>query len=345
MPKIVKVNFFQKRFDTRYRDFLFAYRQGNYPEYLKNRIQWYLYPNLKKIAPFPLHLDIETTARCNLRCPMCANRHVERDKFRKYGHMDMELFKRLIDECARYNIFSVRLSWRGEVFTNPDFLSCVQYAKQVKKIPQVSFLTNGVKLRGETAEALIDAGVDYISVSVDGMREMYEEIRYPSKFDQIYRNLSDFKALKEKMGRKKPQIRITTLWPAIAGDPDAYYQAMSRVADKIVYNPLKDYSITTQDRKSFVTCQFLWERLFVGFDGTIHPCSNTKEEFVVGQANQQTIRDIWLGEKMHALREVHQQERRLEISPCNTCSYGVDFEKRWKGRDWKHWDPKELLPR
>jgi len=276
---------------------------------------------------------------------MCANRYVEQDKFRSYGHMGMELFKRLIDECARYNIFSVRLSWRGEVFTNPDFLSCVQYAKREKKIPQVSFLTNGAKLKGENAEALIDAGVDYISVSVDGMGEMYEKIRYPSKFDRIYRNLADFKALKEKMGRKKPQIRITTLWPAIAGVSDAYYRTMSQVADKIVYNPLKDYSIMTQDRKSFVTCQFLWERLFVGFDGTVHPCSNTKEEFVIGDANQQTIRDIWLGEKMRTLRELHQQERRLEVSPCNTCSYGVDFERRWKDRDWKHWDPKELLPR
>jgi radical SAM protein with 4Fe4S-binding SPASM domain len=258
--------------------------------------------------------------------------------------MDMELFRRLVDECARYNIFSIRLSWRGEVFTNPNFLNCVRYAKRVNKIPQVSFLTNGLKLKGENAEALIEAGVDYISVSVDGMGEMYEKIRYPSKFDQIYQNLWDFKALKEKMGSKKPQIRITTLWPAIACNSDAYYRKMSQVADKIVYNPLKDYSITTQDRKSFVTCQFLWERLFVGFNGTVHPCSNTKDEFVVGNANQQTIRDIWLGEKMRTLRDIHRQQRRLEISPCSSCSYGVDFEKRWKDRDWKHWDPQELLP-
>jgi len=344
MFKIVKINFFQKKFDTRYRNFLFSYNQGDYLKYIKNRIQWYLYPNLKKVSNFPLHLDIETTAMCNLKCPMCANRHVNEKKLKKYSHMDIHLYKRIIDECAKNKIFSVRLSWRGEVFTNPNFLEFIRYAKIEKKIPQVSFLTNGIKLKGDTAKAIIDLGVDYISVSVDGMDDMYETIRYPSKFNSIYNNLFEFKELKKKMNKKKPLIRITTLWPAIAKYPDKYYNRMSKVADKIVYNPLKDYSVKTQDRKNFVVCQFLWERLFVGFDGSVHPCSNTKNEFIIGDANKDTIQQIWNNHRMNDLRELHNHSKRLEIFPCNECSYGVDFEKRWKGRDWKDWDPKELLP-
>ncbi len=122
MKKAVKINFFQKSLDTKFRNFLFSYNQGDYMKYLKNRLQWYLYPNIKKVSPFPLHLDVEITSKCNLKCPMCASRHISSEKYNRYGDMDFSLFKKISDEAAENKIFSVRLSWRGEVFSNPDFL-------------------------------------------------------------------------------------------------------------------------------------------------------------------------------------------------------------------------------
>jgi len=342
MLKLVKVNFFQKSFDTRWRKFLFNWRQGDFLKYFKNRLQWYLYPNLKKISPFPLHVDIETAATCNLRCPMCASRYVEQGAFKNYGKMDFALFQKIVDECAANKIFSLRLSWRGEVFTHPHFLEFVHYAKVIKKIPQVSFLTNGLLLKGEKAQKLIQYGVDYISVSVDGMNEMYEKIRHPVRFKEIYENLLHFKELKKQMGKKKPLIRITTLWPAIAAHPREYYDKMKHVSDYIVYNPLKDYRIKTQDRKGFTLCQFLFERLFIGFDGQVHPCSNTINEFIIGDVTKNSLKEIWKNERLTQIRQMHMANRRLEVKPCNECSYGVNFEKRWRNRDWQDWDPKEL---
>lgn len=39
------------------------------------------------------------------------------DKFRvKRKFMDFELFKKIIDECTKHSIFSIRLSLRGEPF-------------------------------------------------------------------------------------------------------------------------------------------------------------------------------------------------------------------------------------
>jgi radical SAM protein with 4Fe4S-binding SPASM domain len=343
MFKPVKINFFQKSFDTKRRKFLFSWRQGNYLKYLRNRFQWYMFPNVKKVSPFPLHLDIEVAATCNMRCPMCASRFLSDEKYKQYGRMDVELFKRIVDEAADNHIFSIRLSWRGEVFTHPRFLELVHYAKVIKKIPQVSFLTNGALLKGERAEKLIEYGVDYISVSVDGLDKMYERIRKPLKFEALYENLRAFKESKRKMGKKRPLVRVTTLWPAIARNPDEFYQTMKEVSDFIVYNPLKDYSITTQDRVGFHICQFLYERLFIGFDGKVHPCSNTKDEFIIGDAVGQRIRDIWTGDTLNRLREMHRSGKRLEVFPCNRCSYGVDYEKRWKNNDWKDWNPDEPI--
>ncbi len=345
MFKLVKVNNFQKKFDSKLRNFMFSWNQGHYLKYLKNRVQWHLYPNIKRVADFPIHMDIETTAKCNLSCPMCPRRYLADDRYNSFGHMGMDLFKKLVDECADNKIYSIRLSWRGEVLVNPNLADYVHYAKVVKKIPNVSFLTNGSLLKGEVAKKLIEHGLDYISVSIDGLDEAYNRIRKPLIFEKIYNNVKEFQELKRKMERKKPLIRVAALWPAIATDPDRYYEKISKIADKIVYNPLKDYAVTSQDEESFTMCQFLWERMFVQFDGKVQPCSNLKNEFVIGNANESSIKQIWHSDKMEELRSIHKAGRRLDIFPCNECSYGVDFEKKWKGRDWTNWDPSELMPK
>ncbi|MFC1579350.1 radical SAM/SPASM domain-containing protein [Thermodesulfobacteriota bacterium] len=319
------------------------WKQGNIIKYLINRYQWHLYPKMGKVSPFPLHVDIETTAKCNLRCPMCPSRHLSEKEYAEYDHMDFELYKNLVDECARNKVFSIRLSWRGEALTTPDFAEYVRYAKIVKKIPNVSFLTNGAMLKGKLAEKLIDYGADYISVSIDGLKECYEVIRYPVTFETIYNNLKAFKKLKKEKRKSKPVIRITTLWPAVAKEPKAFYDKMSPVCDKIVYNPLKDYSLTEPIKKDFI-CQFPWERLFVAFNGDVQPCSNTKDKFIIGNALHSSLKDIWNSEKMRELRDTHSEGRRMDIFPCNRCSYGIDYSNIWQDRDWTDWNPRELLP-
>lgn len=344
MLKKISVNSFQKSFDSTIRNLAFFWNQGHPIKHAFNRYQWYMYPKMNKVAPFPLHVDLETTAKCNLRCPMCPGRHISNEEYSGRGHMDLDLYKKLVDECARHHVFSIRLSWRGEALVNPKFAEYVYYAKVVKKIPNVSFLTNGCLLKGELAEQLIEYGVNYISVSIDGMGNMYEQIRHPIKFDTIYENLKAFKELKENKNTRKPVVRITTLWPAIARNPREFYEKLIPVCDKIVYNPLKDYSITEPQKEHFI-CQFPWERLFVAFNGDLQPCSNTKEGFVIGNVAENSLEEIWHSSKMNELRRLHIHGKRREVFPCNQCSYGIDYSIVWKDRDWSDWDPKELLPK
>ncbi len=344
MLRRVEVNTFQKRFDSRLRDYIFMWNQGNLMRFLINRCRWYAYPKMNRVASFPLHVDIETTAKCNLRCPMCPSRHVSQDRYSNYGHMDFKLFKTIVDECARHRIFSVRLSWRGEPLVNRRFGEYVHYAKVVKKIPNVSFLTNGTLLTEDISRHLVEYGLDYISVSIDGLKDVYEKIRSPLRFETVYRNLQGLMEVRRRAGTKKPAIRVTTLWPAIARDPRAFYERLRPVCDKIVCNPLKDYSVTEPAKVGFI-CQFLWERLFVGFNGEVQPCSNTKDGLVVGRVPEDTLEEIWQGSAMERLRERHLALKRGDVFPCNRCSYGIDYARLWKNKDWSRWDPAELLPK
>ena len=91
-------------------------------------------------------------------------------------NMSFDLFKKIIDECTHYKShYSIRLSWRGEPFLNPQIFDMVRYAKS-KGIKEVSTLTHGGFLNPEKFEELMDAGIDWITFSTDGVGKEYEKI-------------------------------------------------------------------------------------------------------------------------------------------------------------------------
>jgi len=144
----------------------FIQKGGLQPWYWSYRFKWNYYPRLFKVDSFPTEVIIETSSLCNLRCIMCFRNYLPKET--KYSNMDFELFKKIIDECKKNKIAAVKLSWRGEVLLNKDFVKMVKYAKQAG-IKEVSTLTNATNLTKEIAEGLVGSGLDYLIFSVDGV--------------------------------------------------------------------------------------------------------------------------------------------------------------------------------
>ena len=118
------------------------------------------------------------------------------------------------------------------------------------------------------------------------------------------------------------------------------------MSDKIVSNPVKDYGVN--DGTEFVEdyiCQFLWQRLFIGFDGRTQPCSNSVERLYIGDARKQSIKEIWQSEKMNRIRQDHIKARINNYFACANCSYRVksDFQSQLEA-DWNGWDPDQYDP-
>ena len=97
------------------------------------------------------------------------------------GIMKWELYTRIIDEARELGVYSVKLSWRGEPLLNGRIVDMVRYAKS-KGIKEVAFLTNAEFLNKKMAEELVDSGLDWLSVSADGVGAIYNEIRHPASF-------------------------------------------------------------------------------------------------------------------------------------------------------------------
>ena len=62
---------------------------------------------------FPRLVSIETTNRCNAKCPFCPNNALQRDRHT----MDDALFEKLIDDCKAFPLPAI------EPFLNNDPLS------------------------------------------------------------------------------------------------------------------------------------------------------------------------------------------------------------------------------
>jgi radical SAM protein with 4Fe4S-binding SPASM domain len=298
--------------------------RGHLLAFIRNRILWHWYPRLDFLPDFPDHVDVELSSACDLSCPMCytITEQFKRTVNRKL--MAPELFYKIIDECAQHRVYSIRLSLRGEPFLHPDIIEFTRYAKR-KGIREVSTLTNGVRLNPEKFEALLHAGLDWLTISFDGLGEQYEAIRKPAKFEESLEKIKTYAAIKRRLSSAKPVIKVQTIWPAIAQDPKAYYDTFEPIVDLVATNPLIDYKRNDREIvyvKNF-RCPVLWRRLVIGADGQVLLCSNDEMGHnIVGDVNHQTLKEVWLGPEMTKAREIHRRHQGVELlAACKECHY------------------------
>jgi radical SAM protein with 4Fe4S-binding SPASM domain len=314
----------QFRLSSRSNNFKFEINRGSGHlfSYIKNRISWHLFPRLHHVSKFPSHVDIELSSLCNLNCPMC---YTTTDDFKKKvnkKNMDFDLFKKIIDECARYNLFSIRLSLRGEAFLNKNIFDMIKYAKN-KGIKEVSTLTHGGFLDAEKFEQLIDLDLDWLTISFDGVGETYNKIRAPLTFEDSVNKIKEFQKIKKRRKVAKPVIKVQTVWPAISDNPEEFYNIFNPITDQVASNPLIDYLGNDTDvvfEENF-TCPQLWERFVIGADGNVMLCANDEmESYRLGNVQDESVFDIWHGEKLNKAREIHLKHMGTkEIEPCKHC--------------------------
>jgi len=303
-------------------------KRGNLVPHLLDRIKWHVAPRLHHVVGFPTHADIETAVSCQMSCPMCRRRQMPGELLQ--GLMDFGLFRKIIDECAERGLYSVKLSWRGEPLLNPDIAAMVRYAKE-KGIRDVAFLTNGERLTRETATGLVEAGLDWISISVDGTGATYERIRSPSTYRGIVEKVTALKEIRDKRGLAKPLIRVQTIYGAIKDNPAEYFSFWEKVADKVYI--IADQGRATaakfpQDRN--YVCLEPWRRIVIGWNGLVPQCiCDYDDANPLGDVNRESIHAIWHGKRFNDLRaSLLRGDLFMNHVCCDCHDTGVMYEKK-----------------
>ena len=292
--------------------------KGKFIPYIWNRIQWKLYPKLKIVPEFPLNIDIESSSACDLKCDHCFRQYMD---MRENSHMEWELYTKIVDEASTYKLFTLKFSMRGEPTLHPQLPEMVAYAKD-KGIKEVWINTHGGTLTEEFTKRLLNAKPDWITISFDGLGDMYESIRMPLKYEESLEKIKRLRYLRDKHS-PNTFLNAQGLWSAIKHDPEEYLKVLSPIVDRICYNPdmnFKEIMLVPDD--SYV-CPRLWQRMAITSNGDVLKCpSDFEKDEVMANVRDKSLKDIW-EQNQGNNRALHLNGKKCESVPCNKCHHGA----------------------
>lgn len=300
----------------------------------------------------PIKIDravIEVNGGCNYKCNMCPQTSGREQQFLK--KMSLDEFESVIAECAEYGLNVVNLEGSGEPTLNrnlPDYISIV------KKYNAKPFIySNGYLMKGDFMKECVDAGLALYRFSIIGYnREKYKEWMAQDSFDEVLSNAINMQEY-IKTNNKKCIVASYHLITNNADIENEITQYRTNFIDPAgtsaeiwkMHNWSGVYEVKFKRKGDRKTCG----RPFApdltvragGNDGhrlSIAPCCQTlgrDSEAVLGNLDEQSIAEVWNGERYQWLRQMHTEKRFDEVPFCKDCDFLYDDPEVlvWKNND------------
>jgi MoaA/NifB/PqqE/SkfB family radical SAM enzyme len=154
-------------------------------------------------AALPRQIYIEVTNRCNSLCASCPLTYDHFLPFEPKHHLAWQQFRHIVDQLPR--IERAVLHGIGEPLLNvrlPDFVAHLK-----ARGAYVLFNTNALLLDERRGDALCEAGLDELRVSLDAATPgLYHRLRGIDKFDQIVAGVRAFVA--RHGGGERPRVSL-----------------------------------------------------------------------------------------------------------------------------------------
>ena len=296
----------------------------------------------------PFMLMVEPTNHCNLKCPLCPSGNGEMTRDR--GRMDLESYKRLIDEVGD-KLILLMLWNQGEPFINRCFTEMVRYARD-RRIPTLTS-TNGHYLRNaEQAEAVVRSGLDEIIISLDGVdQETYQQYRVGGDIERVFEGTRLLVAARRRLGAENPVISLQFIvMKQNQGDvrrAEEIARELLTQDDKFLIKTAQVYNRDEADKflpddpslrryedngsnglrvkgQPAAGCKVLWYSSMVNWDGRVAPCCFDKDiDYSMGQAfdTDSTFGGIWKDRLYMDFRRNLLKDRAY-ADMCRNCSEG-----------------------
>lgn len=287
----------------------------------------------------PTVLALDPTNICQLRCPLCAT-GTGAATHRK-GLMPFDLFKRIVDRLGP-SLYELHLYNWGEPLLNKSFCDMIEYASRYPI--RIGTSTNLNYLPEALADRLVRSGLTHLTVSADGMsEETYRKYRVGGSFEKMMSNLRLLAEKKRKYGLEK-YPRIIFRFMVMRHNEHELEQARAfaeengfRFRKKSVRIDMNDFSrgsieekLERDDKATWLAeeakhnryrkrkrkadfgarvCKDLWQRAFVAWDGSVHPCCNTfnAEDFFTNTWDSDFWK-LWNGQRYQAARKLFRGE-------------------------------------
>jgi len=286
-------------------------------------------------APYVLLVDPSNL--CNHRCKFCptGNQALIKSTGRYQGLLNFDLFKKIIDDLKEFQepIRVLRLYKEGEPLLNPRFADMIRYAKNSGLVKRIDTTTNGALLNPKINLAIVEAGLDQINISVNGVSSEQIEFYTQTKvdFDEYVANI---RHIFENRGNL--EVCVKSIKENLTPDEQKkFFDIFGNISNRIVLENLSpawpefeftdvkmefssgNYGQEIIERK---VCPYIFYIMVINSDGRASTCvGDWPNKLIVGNLKEQSLKDVWSGLILNGHRVAHLEGRRSENKFCGAC--------------------------
>ncbi len=286
------------------------------------KLLWGYLRRRDQLQALPVEYIVETTAKCNLYCPMCPRETYPQPK----EDMADDIFNRLAAESDQTGEHMMLIGL-GEPLLDPKIYDRIERCDRHGVYTLLS--TNGTLLDEQASSRLLDSPLEHITLSFDGAtRDSFEYYRKGARFEQVRDNFIRFARMKKE---RRAQVQVVVQMVQLErnrGEVDAFLRFWRAVpgVDQVrikqdetnVLQP--DAGHTAEDWKH--PCHYLWRGpVYVKWNGDVYPCcqSYALDAQPIGRVGEQPMEEMWNGPEIRRWRRLHATGRGGEIDACARC--------------------------
>lgn len=286
------------------------------------KLLWGYLARRSRLAALPVEYIVETTAKCNLYCPMCPRETHKQPK----ADMSDDVFRALVRQSAG-SAEHMMLIGLGEPFMDPAIFERIELCHEHSVSSLLS--TNGTFLDEKLAARILDSPLEQITLSFDGAKkETFEFYRKGAKFEKVRDNFVRFAKMKHaRRSRLQVVVQMVKMEGNAAEVPEfiEFWSAIPGI-DQIRIKE-DETNLMRPDAGHAAgewghPCHYLWRGpMYVKQNGDVYPCcqSYMLDGAPVGNLERETLEQIWNSEGMRNLRTMHATGRAGEIEMCARC--------------------------
>ena len=287
------------------------------------------------VTELPERVLIDYATKCNLRCPMCPvwgsddNAAIESVK----GIMNAENARRMLDEMMAAKPLA-QPSIYGEPLLIPDLRERLTDMKS--RGMTVALNTNGLTLTDEIAEFFVEAGLDSIFFSLEGVtRETLKKIRGIDKLEKI--ESAVFRMLEVRGDRRVPRIGVSmTIQDGNRHEEQAFVERWSGVVDCVRVGLIFENGTFPEmhEPEKRLPCPALYKTMPVHNDGNVTICClDGFKATNVGNVFRDGVKEVWHSEEFAKVRYYHETGQWDKVPFCKNCNGWAQYEFEEEVRD------------
>jgi radical SAM protein with 4Fe4S-binding SPASM domain len=295
---------------------------------------------LETVIPLatPFIVFVDPASSCNFKCTFCPTGHrdmiAETGRFQ--GVMKFDVFQKVIDDFGAFDkpIKVLRLYKDGEPFLNKRLAEMVAYARKSGQVDYIDTTTNGTFLSPERIGPVLDAGIDKINISVDGMTEetylrftgfKFDFAKFVENVRWIYANKGACEIVVKIPNELISEVQRQQFFDTFGDHCDRIFVENFAPCwpefDIEAHTGVKiTKGIYQQDIGETDTCPYIFYGYSVNADGLVSSCFlDWGRKLVIGDVRTQSMKEIWNSTAMNALRLQHLEGRRRQNGVCGNC--------------------------